>query len=161
MPPCWSVSRPTARAPARPRRSPSSRRPRPPTSGCSRRLPPTSPVPELPEVETVRAGVARHVLGRQVRRAVVHHPRAARRHDGGGVDLAGRLTGRTLTAAVRRGKYLWLTLDGDDEALLIHLGMSGQLLIRHASPGPSTTTPPPPAPTPPPPATGPPTPTPA
>jgi len=111
-------------------------------------------VPELPEVETVRAGVARHVLGRQVRRAVVHHPRAARRHDGGGVDLAGRLTGRTLTAAVRRGKYLWLTLDGDDEALLIHLGMSGQLLIRHPGPGPSTTTPPPPATTPSPPATG-------
>ncbi len=88
-------------------------------------------MPELPEVETVRDGLARHVLGRRVTGAAVHHPRAVRRHVGGADDLPGRLTGRTLTAAVRRGKYLWLVLDDDaGEALLVHLGMSGQLLVR-------------------------------
>ncbi|HLT84521.1 MAG TPA: DNA-formamidopyrimidine glycosylase family protein, partial [Phototrophicaceae bacterium] len=67
-------------------------------------------MPELPEVETVRDGLARHVLGRRVAGAAVHHPRAVRRHPGGALDLPGRLTRRTLTAAVRRGKYLWLLL---------------------------------------------------
>lgn len=89
-------------------------------------------MPELPEVETVRDGLARHVLGRRVEAVLVHHPRAVRRHVGGGLDLPARLVGRTLTAAVRRGKYLWLLLDDEpDEALLVHLGMSGQLLVRH------------------------------
>ncbi|MEE6272953.1 bifunctional DNA-formamidopyrimidine glycosylase/DNA-(apurinic or apyrimidinic site) lyase [Georgenia sp. MJ206] len=88
-------------------------------------------MPELPEVETVRAGLAAHVLGRTVAAAHVHHPRAVRRHEGGGADLSGRLRGRTLTAAVRRGKYLWLLLDdGAQGALLAHLGMSGQLLVQ-------------------------------
>ncbi|WP_324651278.1 bifunctional DNA-formamidopyrimidine glycosylase/DNA-(apurinic or apyrimidinic site) lyase [Georgenia sp. H159] len=88
-------------------------------------------MPELPEVETVRDGLVRHVLGRRVDAVTVHHPRAVRRHVGGGLDLPGRLTGRTLSAAVRRGKYLWLLLDDDaSDALLVHLGMSGQLLVR-------------------------------
>jgi formamidopyrimidine-DNA glycosylase len=85
-------------------------------------------VPELPEVEVVRRGLAEHVVGRRVAAAEVLHLRAVRRHLAGPADVIGRLTGRTLTAARRRGKYLWLELDSD-EALLAHLGMSGQLLV--------------------------------
>ncbi|GAB3984260.1 bifunctional DNA-formamidopyrimidine glycosylase/DNA-(apurinic or apyrimidinic site) lyase [Actinoallomurus acanthiterrae] len=85
-------------------------------------------MPELPEVEVVRRGVERWVVGRTVRSAEVLHPRAARRHVEGPADLAVRMTGRTVTAARRRGKYLWLPV-GDDEALLAHLGMSGQLIV--------------------------------
>jgi formamidopyrimidine-DNA glycosylase len=86
-------------------------------------------VPELPEVEVVRRGLERWVAGRCVARAEVLHPRAARRHPEGGGALAARLAGRTFTAASRRGKYLWLPLDGRESALVAHLGMSGQLLV--------------------------------
>jgi len=87
-------------------------------------------VPELPEVETVRDGLARHVLGRTVTGVEVRRDYSVRRHEGGPLDFAGRLAGRRLEAAVRRGKFLWLLLDADDDALLAHLGMSGQLLVR-------------------------------
>jgi formamidopyrimidine-DNA glycosylase len=87
-------------------------------------------VPELPEVETVRDGLARHVLGRTVERVEVRRDYSVRRHAAGPLDFAGRLTGRTLEAAVRRGKFCWLLLDEGDDALLAHLGMSGQLLVR-------------------------------
>lgn len=89
-------------------------------------------MPELPEVETVRAGLARHVLGRTVAGVEVHGTRSVRRQAGGAADVAGRLTGRTFTAAVRRGKFCWLLLDEPSDALLVHLGMSGQLLVRPA-----------------------------
>jgi formamidopyrimidine-DNA glycosylase len=85
-------------------------------------------VPELPEVEVVRRGLAAHVVGRTVERARVLHPRAVRRHLPGADDLTARLAGRTLESARRRGKYLWLPT-GPDEALVAHLGMSGQLLV--------------------------------
>jgi len=85
-------------------------------------------LPELPEVETVRAGLERHVVGRTVAVVQVLHPRAVRRDPAGPAGFAAALAGRTLKRAERRGKYLWLTLD-DDEALLAHLGMSGQLLV--------------------------------
>jgi formamidopyrimidine-DNA glycosylase len=85
-------------------------------------------VPELPEVEVVRQGVERWVAGRTIESATVLHPRAARRHSEGPSDLAARLTGRLVSGACRRGKYLWLPV-GDDEALLAHLGMSGQLIV--------------------------------
>jgi formamidopyrimidine-DNA glycosylase len=58
----------------------------------------------------------------------VSHPRAVRRHLAGADDFAARLTGRKIVGAARRGKYLWLELDGG-EALTGHLGMSGQLLV--------------------------------
>jgi len=86
-------------------------------------------VPELPEVETVRDGLARHVLGRTVAHVEVRRDYSVRRHEGGPLDFVGRLTGRAFEAAVRRGKFCWLLL-GDDEALLAHLAMSGQLLVR-------------------------------
>lgn len=92
-------------------------------------------MPELPEVETVRAGLADHSLGRPVRAVRVVDARSLRRHLPGPVDFEAALTGRALRGAYRRGKYLWLTLseaDGTlaDEALVVHLGMSGQLLVR-------------------------------
>ena len=64
-----------------------------------------------------------------IRSVEVLHPRPVRRHAGGPADFAARLTGRTFTAAHRRGKYLWLALD-DGDALLGHLGMSGQMLVQ-------------------------------
>jgi formamidopyrimidine-DNA glycosylase len=88
-------------------------------------------VPELPEVEVVRRGLSQWVVGRQIESVTVGHPRAVRRHVAGGDDLAARLRGRTLTAASRRGKYLWLPLDSH-EALVAHLGMSGQLVMSAA-----------------------------
>jgi formamidopyrimidine-DNA glycosylase len=91
-------------------------------------------VPELPEVETVRAGLQRWAVGRTIAAVEINHPRSVRRHVAGAADLAARLTGARLLSAQRRGKYLWLPLqhaDGnDDDALVAHLGMSGQFLIR-------------------------------
>jgi formamidopyrimidine-DNA glycosylase len=88
-------------------------------------------MPELPEVETVRRGLARWVVGRTISNVDVLHPRAVRRHLAGADDFAALLAGRTLDAALRRGKYLWLPLDSGD-ALVAHLGMSGQLLVENA-----------------------------
>jgi len=85
-------------------------------------------VPELPEVETVRQGLQAHVVGRTIADVQVLHPRAVRRDLAGPAGFAAALAGRRLNSAERRGKYLWLALDGD-EALLAHLGMSGQMLV--------------------------------
>ena len=109
-------------------------------------------MPELPEVETVRDGLARHVLGGVVTDVEVLRDYSVRRHDGGPQDFRDQLLGHRLDAAVRRGKFLWLPLvptttvpsegtlaaphdtdapdDGPAAALLAHLGMSGQLLVR-------------------------------
>jgi formamidopyrimidine-DNA glycosylase len=84
-------------------------------------------VPELPEVEVVRRGLEQFVVGRRIDTVEVLHSRAVRRHEGGAADFAAQLTGRTIDGARRRGKYLWLPV-GDD-ALVAHLGMSGQLLV--------------------------------
>jgi formamidopyrimidine-DNA glycosylase len=89
-------------------------------------------MPELPEVETVRQGLARWVTGREIAVVEVLHPRAVRRHAAGGADFAAVLAGRTVTDVLRRGKYLWLALDSDD-AVIGHLGMSGQMLLLDAS----------------------------
>lgn len=86
-------------------------------------------MPELPEVETVRRGLERWASGRTIAKVEVRHPRAVRRHLPNPEDFAGRLANRTILGARRRGKYLWLPLD-DDAALIGHLGMSGQLLVR-------------------------------
>jgi formamidopyrimidine-DNA glycosylase len=88
-------------------------------------------VPELPEVETVRRGLEEFVVGRRIATVEVLHPRAIRRHVAGAADFASQLRDRRIDGARRRGKYLWLPM-GDD-ALLAHLGMSGQLLV-----GPAT-----------------------
>jgi formamidopyrimidine-DNA glycosylase len=88
-------------------------------------------VPELPEVETVRQGLATWVAGRTIATVDVHHPRAIRRHLLGDAHFAAVLTGRTIVDVARRGKYLWLPLDSGD-AIIAHLGMSGQMLLRPA-----------------------------
>ena len=93
-------------------------------------------MPELPEVETVRAGLDKWVSGRVITRVEVNHPRAVRRHLPGPADFVTRLTGHRLGPARRRGKYLWLPLEGTADAssaLLGHLGMSGQLLVQPAN----------------------------
>lgn len=118
-------------------------------------------MPELPEVEVVRRGIAAHVSGRTVSTVEVLHPRAVRKHVPGPRDFEARLSGKRIRAARRRGKYLWLELVDDDsapatselptseiptgaevagtefagtagegEAVLTHLGMSGQLLVQ-------------------------------
>lgn len=91
-------------------------------------------MPELPEVETVRDGLARWVAGRTVAEVEVRHPRSVRRHLAGAEDLAARLRGAQVHAVSRRGKYLWLPLADPGrprhEALVAHLGMSGQLLVQ-------------------------------
>jgi formamidopyrimidine-DNA glycosylase len=85
-------------------------------------------MPELPEVEVVRRGLEAYVTGRIITAVRVHHPRAVRRHEAGPADLTARLLDSTITGTGRRGKFLWLTL-GDNEALVVHLGMSGQMLL--------------------------------
>jgi formamidopyrimidine-DNA glycosylase len=84
-------------------------------------------VPELPEVETVRRGLEHHVVGRTIDTVRVLHPRAVRRQPVGPAEFEAALAGRSLDSARRRGKYLWMSV-GED-ALLAHLGMSGQLLV--------------------------------
>jgi formamidopyrimidine-DNA glycosylase len=93
-------------------------------------------MPELPEVEVVRRGLEDHVVGRRIETACFIGMRVARRHPPGPMDLADRLCGNVVHAAGRRGKYLWLALeapDGHRQGLVIHLGMSGQLLVEAAS----------------------------
>ena len=92
-------------------------------------------MPELPEVEVVRRGLADHVVGRTITTAEFRGLRVTRRHLPGAADLAARLIDAHVDAARRRGKYLWLVLrspDGSRQALLAHLGMSGQLLVEPA-----------------------------
>jgi formamidopyrimidine-DNA glycosylase len=86
-------------------------------------------MPELPEVEVVRRGLEAHVVGHTITEVEILHERPVRRHVAGPQDFADALTGRTITAARRRGKYLWLALDNGD-AVLAHLGMSGQMLVQ-------------------------------
>jgi len=88
-------------------------------------------VPELPEVETVRSGLEKHVADRRIASVEVHHPRSVRRHVPGPLDFAGQLVGRRIVDVRRRGKYLWLPLDSGD-AIVGHLGMSGQMLLQSA-----------------------------
>jgi formamidopyrimidine-DNA glycosylase len=85
-------------------------------------------MPELPEVETVRRGLASVLVGRRVDAVSVLHPRPVRRHLSGPDDFAATLTGRRFAEPRRRGKYLWLPFD-DGDALLAHLGMSGQFRV--------------------------------
>ncbi|MDQ3157009.1 MAG: bifunctional DNA-formamidopyrimidine glycosylase/DNA-(apurinic or apyrimidinic site) lyase [Actinomycetota bacterium] len=84
-------------------------------------------MPELPEVEVVRRGLDGHVVGRRITHATVHDVRSLRRHLAGPADFTDSLTDRAVTGAARRGKYLWMQLV--DDAVLCHLGMSGQMLI--------------------------------
>jgi formamidopyrimidine-DNA glycosylase len=91
-------------------------------------------MPELPEVEVVRRGLAAGISGRRVDKVEVLHPRPVRRHLLGATDFETQLAGRSFAEPRRRGKYLWLPFD-DGDALLAHLGMSGQFrLEQHSAP---------------------------
>jgi len=95
-------------------------------------------MPELPEVETVRDGLDRLVVDARVSGVEVFREYSIRRHAGGPALFAEQLDGAVLTAAVRRGKFLWLPIVAPggpasltpSHALVAHLGMSGQLLVR-------------------------------
>lgn len=87
-------------------------------------------MPELPEVEVVRAGLAPAAVGSLITGVSVFDERALTRHVAGAEDFVTRLEGRIFTAAARRGKFLWLPIDTGDSALIAHLGMSGQMLLR-------------------------------
>ena len=93
-------------------------------------------MPELPEVEVVRAGLEPAVTGATIAEVTVFDERSLRRHDGPSEDFADRLAGRGILSAERRGKFLWLPLAPGPrapevpEALVVHLGMSGQVLLR-------------------------------
>jgi formamidopyrimidine-DNA glycosylase len=87
-------------------------------------------LPELPEVEVVRAGLAPAVSGARIDAVRVLEERSLRRHEGPSEDFIERLTGAALGAPRRRGKFLWIPVLPGDSALVIHLGMSGQVLLR-------------------------------
>src|SRR5439155_26155880 len=87
--------------------------------------PPTN-VPELPEVETIRRDLEREVAGKRIKAVEVTGMRSIRRHPNK-KHFIGKLEGRKVTGAQRRGKYLLIGLEGGD-ILVAHLGMSGQLL---------------------------------
>lgn len=97
-------------------------------------------MPELPEVETVLRGIAPRMIGRRLVEVEARRPDLRRPLPAGFVQ---RLTGRAVIAADRRAKYLRLHLEGG-ETLIVHLGMSGRLVIEDAPPpvafhhGPST-----------------------
>ena len=85
-------------------------------------------MPELPEVEVVRAGLERHVVDSTIESVEVLHPRPVRRDHRGSTGFVAALVGHRIVAVRRRGKYFWLPLASGD-ALLGHLGMSGQMLL--------------------------------
>lgn len=83
-------------------------------------------MPELPEVETIRRDLEKEVVGKRIKRVEVTGKRSVRRH-ASPAEFTSRLDGRKITGVDRKGKYLIIRLD-DAEVLVIHLGMSGQLL---------------------------------
>ena len=90
-------------------------------------------MPELPEVEVVRLGLAPAVTGAVVEAVTVLDDRAVKRHDGPSEDFAAALVGARLLEPRRRGKFLWVPIadpDAPSSAPLTHLGMSGQVLLR-------------------------------
>ncbi|SEA89068.1 bifunctional DNA-formamidopyrimidine glycosylase/DNA-(apurinic or apyrimidinic site) lyase [Leifsonia sp. 21MFCrub1.1] len=88
-------------------------------------------MPELPEVEVVRAGLAPAVTGATILGVEVFEPRSLKRHDPVAGAFEALLTGRVMEQPVRRGKFLWIPLAGDPRrAIVAHLGMSGQILLR-------------------------------
>lgn len=94
-------------------------------------------MPELPEVEVVRAGLAPAIAGARVSAVDVRDVRSLKRHAESRGSFELLLTGAVASVPVRRGKFLWIPLlsqrTAEPEALLIHLGMSGQVLLREAS----------------------------
>ncbi|WP_147103600.1 bifunctional DNA-formamidopyrimidine glycosylase/DNA-(apurinic or apyrimidinic site) lyase [Nesterenkonia populi] len=94
-------------------------------------------MPELPEVEVVRRGVETWAARRPVLQVQVHDPRSLRRYAEGPEHFRRELVDRTLGVPERRGKFLWIPLNDQygaplEQTLMIHLGMSGQVLVEAA-----------------------------
>lgn len=87
-------------------------------------------MPELPEVEVVRAGIEPAVTQATIAGVEIFEPRSLRRHAGSSDSFVNALEGQRVGGAVRRGKFLWLPL-ASGRALVMHLGMSGQVLLRN------------------------------
>lgn len=87
-------------------------------------------MPELPEVETVRAGLAEFITGATITDVEIFDARSLKRHRPGPTDFVATLVGSKITSVVRRGKFLWMPLNASPLALVGHLGMSGQMLVR-------------------------------
>src|SRR5436853_7707033 len=88
-------------------------------------------MPELPEVEVVRRDLEREIVGKRVKNVEVDGMRSVRRHHNR-KQFISRIEGKKFTGVERRGKYLLARLEGGD-VLIIHLGMSGQLLRTQTS----------------------------
>src|SRR5699024_210890 len=89
----------------------------------------TVTMPELPEVEVVRRGIQQWATDSVITAVEVLDPRSLRRHTNGPADFITRLTGQHRAAGTRRGRYLWIPIDEGYTAIVVHLGMSGQMLI--------------------------------
>ena len=87
------------------------------------------PMPELPEVETIRRGLSRTLAGRRVVGGLVRERRLRRPVDLRGL---GRVKGTAIAAVHRRGKYLLIEID-TGATLLVHLGMTGRLWVSQGS----------------------------
>ena len=102
-------------------------------------------MPELPEVETVRLGLAQYLPGAKVKAIEILDERSLKRHLAGPIDFVTSLENATILGVVRRGKFLWMPLHFDGQqtathALVGHLGMSGQMLIRDTNAEPDKLT---------------------
>ena len=86
-------------------------------------------MPELPEVETVVRDLRGEVVGRRIESVWVGHPKVFRYPTA--EVVAGVVPGRHVNAVSRRGKYIVMRLDGDED-LIVHLGMTGHLLVTDA-----------------------------
>ncbi len=126
----WLIAerRVRARASGAPRKRPNSRRRRRGAPSAPRAA--TRPgMPELPEVEVVRRGLAAHVLDRTITDVQVLHPRAARRHVGGSSDLVGAPAGQHRSPGPAGAENTCGSPLASGDALVVHLGMSGQMLL--------------------------------
>lgn len=95
-------------------------------------------MPELPEVEVVRKGLAEHVKNRKISNAKVRNNRALRNFEFSSKTFEKTVSGFTINSVERRGKFLWMTLKNSSQAISAHLGMSGQMLMVKKNEKPST-----------------------
>lgn len=95
-------------------------------------------MPELPEVEVVRKGLAKHVKNRKISNAKVRNNRALRNFEFSSKTFEKTVSGFTINSVERRGKFLWMTLKNSSQAISAHLGMSGQMLMVKKDEKPST-----------------------
>lgn len=93
-------------------------------------------MPELPEVEVVRAGLEPHIVGRTVADVTIHDDRVLKKHLTGPPGFVTELKNQVVRAACRRGKFLWFPIHDGHRALTMHLGMSGQALVQPAGTAP-------------------------